>query len=118
MLPLLRIMVAVAKIANDLLFLVANDNIGITWGDEVGLFKNDFKEGTPETVTLLMPSKAREATVTQEGEKITFRINGNGVMENGSGSELFFWRSSGPDRNLLRLESDLGTGSLIVRLQK
>lgn len=79
---------------------------------------HDFKEGTPETVTLLMPSKAREATVTQEGERITFRINGNGVMENGSGNDLVFWRSSSPDRSILRLESDLGTGSLIVRLQK
>ena len=73
---------------------------------------HDFPEGTQETVTLLMPSKARDANIGWDGDHLLLRILGNGVMENGSGSDLLFWRSSGPDRRILRLESDLGSGTL------
>lgn len=79
---------------------------------------HDINDEASETVILLMPSQARDATITRHGDQLTLRINGSGVMENGSGSDLRFWRSSGPDRNIQRLESDLGTGSLIVRIQK
>lgn len=78
---------------------------------------HNFKDGAPETITLLMPSQARDATIYPDGDRLTLRINGDGVMENGSGSNLVFWRSSGASRRILRLESDLGTGSLIVRVQ-
>ena len=72
---------------------------------------HDFKDA-PETVTLIMPSKARDAGIGMKDDHILLQISGNGVMENGSGNTLRFWRSPAPDRRILRLEADLSSGSL------
>jgi hypothetical protein len=49
-------------------------------------------------------------------EKILLRLTERGLMENGSGNEIYIWRSSGPDRNILGLETDLSTGSMYARI--
>lgn len=73
---------------------------------------HDFKEGTAEDIVLLLPSRSCDAQIGPEDDHILLRMSGNGMMENGSGNNLLLWRSTDPDRRILRLESDLGTGSL------
>ena len=50
LLPLFNIMVLVAKVADDLLFLVADHDVGVIGSDKVGLLQDDFKKGTPAQV--------------------------------------------------------------------
>jgi hypothetical protein len=49
-------------------------------------------------------------------EKLLLRLTERGLMENGSGNEIYIWRSSGPDRNILGLETNLSTGSMYARI--
>ena len=73
---------------------------------------HDFREGAPVDVVLLLPSRSCDAVIGPEDDHILLRMSGNGMMENGSGNNLLLWRSNESDRRILRLESDLSTGSL------
>ena len=74
---------------------------------------HDFGEGTPVKIAVIFPSKARDAEISRVGDNLVLQIVGKGIMENGSGNRLLFRRSTAPDRRILRLEADLGSGTLI-----
>lgn len=73
---------------------------------------HDFSEDAPEKVVLLMPTVTSDAEISLQDDHILLRVLGEGVLEDGSGHNLLFWRSSGPDRRVLGFETDLGSGTL------
>ena len=50
----------------------------------------------------------------QPAHKFLIRMTEHGLMENGSGNEIYLWRSMAPDHTLLGLETRLSTGSMSV----
>jgi hypothetical protein len=78
---------------------------------------------------ILMAGKSRDARILYKGideekfsgisaEKILLEMTEHGLMENGSGNEIYIWRSPGPDRRLLALETELSSGAMFVRLRQ
>lgn len=49
-------------------------------------------------------------------DKIRLGLTGRGLMENGSGSIIYVWRSTSPDRTLLGLETTLNNGSVHAQI--
>ena len=89
-----------------------------------------FRETTdkPETIRVLLGEKASMAVLTYQGkdtetfpgvtaERFLLRMTDRGVMENGSGSELVFWRSTDSSRKLLGLEAPVNPGHMSIRLK-
>ena len=66
-----------------------------------------------ELVYLGKDTEKQPGTTT---DKFLLRLTERGLMENGSGNEVYLWRSCGPDRNILGLETELSTGSMYARL--
>ena len=92
-------------------------------------FLDPSKAGSPYDIQLLMASKCHPARIEYQGidndkfpgiptEKFLVKMTERGLMENGSGDELHIWRSPGPDRRLLALETALSSGSMIVRISQ
>ena len=85
-------------------------------------------DSAPIRMQVLMAGKSRAASIQYKGideekfpgisaEKILLEMTEHGLMENGSGNEIYIWRSPGPDRRLLALETALSSGSMSVRLR-
>jgi Protein of unknown function (DUF3108). len=83
----------------------------------------------PIPVTVLMDKYASPAVLTYQGkdkekfpgmeaERFQLRFTGRGIMENGSGKELRFWRSPDKGHQILGLEADLSQGFMSVRMQE
>ena len=66
--------------------------------------------------TLLYLEPDNEKFPGMPAEKFLLHLTERGLMENGSGNEVYIWRSTGPDRNILGLETDLSTGSIYARI--
>lgn len=49
-------------------------------------------------------------------DKILVRLTERGLMENGSGNEIYLWRSRDDSRTLLRLETELGSGFMYAKI--
>ena len=86
-------------------------------------------DSAPIKMQILMAGKSRDARILYKGideekfpgisaEKILLEMTEHGLMENGSGNEIYIWRSSGPDRRLLALETELSSGAMFVRLRQ
>ena len=82
----------------------------------------EFSDGKPVSLHLLMSGKSCPATLTLQGvdterfpdmpaERFLLKMNGRGLMENGSGDEITVWRSTGSDRRILGLETALGSSA-------
>lgn len=82
-----------------------------------------------ETVTLIMGDVSHPATLRFEGkdtdkfpgieaERFHLSMTGRGLMENGSGKELTFWRSPDSGHKILGLEADLGNGFMSIRIKQ
>ena len=54
----------------------------------------------------------------RETDRFVLRLTGRGVMENGSGNELTFWRSTGSDRKLIGLEAPISPGFMTIRIKE
>lgn len=79
---------------------------------------HDFPEDAYEKVVLLMPMAASDARICPEEDHFLVRVLGKGVLEDSSGHNLLFWRSSDPDRHIVRFETQLGSGTLICILHE
>lgn len=77
---------------------------------------------------LLMGGKSYAAKIVYQGtdpekfkdipsERILVRMTEHGLMENGSGNEIYLWRSAAQDRRILGLEVALSTGTMICRIK-
>ena len=77
---------------------------------------------------LMMGGKSYAARIVYQGsdtdklpdlpaERILVKMTDHGLIENGSGNEIFLWRSSAPDRRILGLEVALSTGTMICRIR-
>ena len=86
-------------------------------------------DSAPIKMQILMAGKSRDARILYKGideekfpgisaEKILLEMTEHGLMENGSGNEIYIWRSPGPDRRLLALETELSSGAMFVRLRQ
>ena len=82
----------------------------------------------PVSLRLMLGEAAYPAVITYQGkdtqrvpgveaDRFQIRLTERGVMENGSGNRLLFRRSTDPDRRILRLEADLGSGTLICTVR-
>ncbi len=89
----------------------------------------DFSDGEPRTMHLLMGARSSSATLAFQGidterfpgkrtERLHLKMHGLGLMENGSGDEITVWRSTGRDRTLMALETSLGSGMTIVTISE
>ncbi|MBR4524625.1 MAG: DUF3108 domain-containing protein [Bacteroidales bacterium] len=83
----------------------------------------------PETIRVLLGNNASSAVLTYQGldtetfpgvtaERFLLRLTGRGVMENGSGNELVFWRSHDSSRKVLGLEAPVNPGHMSIRVKK
>lgn len=83
----------------------------------------------PVTINLLLNNNSYPATLTYQGldtkkfpgveaERFLLQLTERGVMENGSGKELLFWRAPGPDRKILGLEAPLNPGFMSIRVKE
>ena len=54
----------------------------------------------------------------RETDRFVLRLTGRGVMENGSGNELTFWRSTGSDRNIVGLEAPINPGFMTILIKE
>lgn len=61
--------------------------------------------------------KDTESFPGEEAERFLLRLTERGVMENGSGNEVTFWRSSGSDRKILGLEAAIDPGHMSIRIK-
>ena len=89
----------------------------------------EFSVGKSVSLHLLMTGESCPATLTLQGtdterfpdmpaERFLLKMNGRGLMENGSGDEIVIWRSTGADRRILGLETALGkSGTMIVAVK-
>lgn len=82
----------------------------------------------PISLKLMLGDAAHPATLTYQGkdtetfpgveaERFLLRLTERGVMENGSGNEVTFWRSSGSDRRVLGLEAAIDPGHMSIRIK-
>ena len=53
----------------------------------------------------------------QSTDRFLLSMTGKGLMENGSGDKIYVWRSTAPDRKLVGLEVNLGSGVMAVSLK-
>ena len=67
---------------------------------------------------LIYQGKDTEKFPGEETERFLLRLTGRGVMENGSGNELVFWRSPGTDRKILALEAPVNPGFMTIQIKK
>lgn len=92
-------------------------------------FVNQEQLSTPLQIHTLITGKSFPAELIYLGEdpdkipgipceNFLLRMTERGLMENGSGNEIYIWRSSGEDRRILCLETELSTGSMAVRIQQ
>ena len=51
-------------------------------------------------------------------ERFVLRLTGRGVMENGSGNELVFWRSPDESRKIIALEAPVSPGFMTIRIKE
>ena len=91
-------------------------------------FQSFSASGKDLAMHLLMGGKSYAARIVYQGadtdkfpdlpaERILVKMTDHGLMENGSGNEIFLWRSSAPDRRILGLEVALSTGTMICRIR-
>lgn len=90
-------------------------------------FRTFPADATPLPMQLLMGGKAYPARIIFQGTDTTAfegiaaqRILVNlehGLMENGSGNEIYLWRSTAPDRRILGLEAALSSGTMTCRIR-
>lgn len=92
-------------------------------------FLNLSPDSAPVNMHILMAGKSHPARIMYKGtddekipgtttEKILLEMTEHGLMENGSGNEIFIWRSPAPDRRLLALETALSSGTMSVTLRQ
>ena len=67
---------------------------------------------------LVYQGKDTEKFPGRSTDRFVLRLTGRGVMENGSGNELTFWRSSGPDRRLIGLEAPISPGFMTITVKE
>lgn len=83
----------------------------------------------PVSLKLMLGETAYPAVITYQGkdtervpgveaERFQIRLTERGVMENGSGNELTFWRSPGSDRRILGLEAAVNPGHMSIRIKQ
>lgn len=83
----------------------------------------------PVSLKLMLGETAYPAVITYQGkdtervpgveaERFQIRLTERGVMENGSGNELTFWRSPGSDRKILGLEAAVNPGHMSIRIKQ
>lgn len=83
----------------------------------------------PVSLKLMLGEAAYPAVITYQGkdtermpgveaERFQIRLTERGVMENGSGNELTFWRSPGSDRRILGLEAAINPGHMSIRIKQ
>ncbi len=86
-------------------------------------------EGKSVSIHLLMGGKSVPATLSGQGadnerfpdlpaQRFLLKMNGRGLMENGSGDEILVWRSAASDRRLLGLEAALSAGKMTVGIKE
>ena len=83
----------------------------------------------PVSLRLMLGEAAYPAVITYQGkdtervpgveaDRFQIRLTERGVMENGSGNELTFWRSPGSDRRILGLEAAVNPGHMSIRIKQ
>ena len=81
----------------------------------------------PLPMHILISGKSYPAELLYQGEdnerepgmpahKFLIRLTERGLMENGSGNEVYVWRSAGADRNIIGMSTELSTGSIYARI--
>ena len=81
----------------------------------------------PLPLTILVSGKSYPAELSYLGEdpdkfpgipaeKFLLHLTERGLMENGSGNEVFTWRSIGDERTILGLEAELSSGKIYVKI--
>lgn len=89
----------------------------------------DFSSSGKLNVHVLMNGKSYPAILRYEGidterfpdhetERILLEMEERGLMEDGSGKEITFWRSTGSDRTALGLEVPLSSGVMTVMIKE
>lgn len=53
----------------------------------------------------------------ENAERFLLKLTEHGLMDNGSGDRFILWRSTGPDRRLLGLETELSTGTMYISIR-
>ena len=67
---------------------------------------------------LVYQGRDQEKFPGQELDRFVLRLTGRGVMENGSGNELVFWRSLGADHKIIALEAPVNPGFMTIRVKE
>lgn len=67
---------------------------------------------------LVYQGKDTEKFPGRNTDRFVLRLTGRGVMENGSGNELTFWRSTGNDRKIIALEAPVNPGFMTIRIKE
>lgn len=67
---------------------------------------------------LVYQGKDTEKFPGRNTDRFVLRLTGRGVMENGSGNELVFWRSTGPDRRIIALEAPVSPGFMTIQIKE
>ncbi len=67
---------------------------------------------------LVYQGKDTEKFPGRNTDRFVLRLTGRGVMENGSGNELTFWRSTGSDRKIIALEAPVNPGFMTIRIKE
>lgn len=81
----------------------------------------------PLPLTILVSGKSYPAELSYLGEdpdmlpgipaeKFLLQLTERGLMENGSGNEVFVWRSIGDEPTILGLEAELSSGKIYVKI--
>jgi hypothetical protein len=85
----------------------------------------DFVEGEPVAVKALIAGRLAPGTITMEGvdtEKypgheaqiLHLRMSERGIMENGSGTDVYIWREAGGSHLVLGLQAALGKHGMMM----
>lgn len=54
----------------------------------------------------------------ENAKRFLLEMTERGLMENGSGNKIQAWRSAGPDRRILGLETAISAGMMVVRIKE
>ena len=92
-------------------------------------FRHFAAPDVSSSVHLLMGGKSYAARIVFQGtdtsafpgksaERILVQMTEHGLMENGSGNEIYLWRTTTPERRLLGLEAALSSGKMTCRIQE
>ena len=107
-------------------FIFPNDGRTMDLASMLYYFRGyDFEERKPYDMTMVMAAKLVPATITMEGidtekfpghnaQKIHIVMPERGLMENGSGNEIFLWIDADGTRPVLGLQVALGKHSTLV----